>query len=331
VYSSAGAKRSLWIRPLDSLAAQPLAGTEGAVYPFWSPDGRYLYYSEDSSPGKIYQYNPDPNGQIYVIKRLDRRSGRHELQNLTVNIALEGDFDRIHTEGDNSLCLPTDTMKNTVYALAGQTQEIEEVDAFGRRLATYFLENNLQVSRVVIDIVEHRWKRMKFDGKEHAHSFQKGSDEKRISKITASRDEETIESGVDDLIVLKTTDSGFAGFIKDKYTTLPETTDRIFSTAINAVWRYATADAASDALFEAIRRTILQVFAEHDSLSVQHTLYAMGKAVLHKFAEVDEIAFSLPNIHCLPVDMTKFGQPSDNRIFVPTDEPHGLIETRLTR
>lgn len=268
--------------------------------------------------------------RVRLIK-VDRRTARHEIQNLTLNIALEGDFEAIHTIGDNSLCLPTDTMKNTVYALAGQTQEIEAPEVFGQRLATHFLSGNPQVTRVTIDIVEHTWKRMKFDGADHPHSFVKGNDEKRTSKITASRESVTIWSGVEDLIVLKTTDSGFAGFIKDPYTTLPEVTDRIFSTAIKGSWRYGNVSDATDEIFDAIRQTILRVFAGHNSLSVQHTLYAIGQQILDTFAAVDEIAFSLPNIHCLPIDMTRFGQQNDNRIFVPTDEPHGLIEARLTR
>ncbi len=265
------------------------------------------------------------------LMKIKRSVDRHELQNITVNIAFEGDFEAIHTVGDNSLCLPTDTMKNTVYALAGQTQDIEEIEAFGRRLAEHFLANNPQVSRVIIDIFENAWKRMKFDGDEHDHSFVRGSGEKRTAKIIAARGNVTIESGVEDLIVLKTTNSGFVGFIKDAFTTLPETTDRIFSTAIKATWRYAKSDAATGEAFQSIRQKILNVFAGHDSLSVQHTLYAIGEAILDQFPAVEEIAFSLPNIHCLPIDMTKFGQANDNRIFVPTDEPHGLIEARLSR
>ena len=260
------------------------------------------------------------------------RSGEfHEVQNLTLNIALEGDFEAIHVRGDNSACLPTDTMKNTVYALAGERSEIEEVEAFGQRLAQHFLINNQQVSRATIDLVEHSWKRMKFDGQKHPHSFVKGSDEKRTAKITATRERVTVESGVEDLIVLKTAASGFAGFIKDPFTTLPETDDRILSTAIKANWRYTHPDAADDDVFEAIRRTILSEFSDHNSLSVQHTLYAIGDAILERFAVVDEIAFSLPNIHCLPVDISKFGVKNTNSIFVPTDEPHGLIEARLAR
>lgn len=280
-------------------------------------------------PAKIAHSNYGKS-RVRLIK-VARDSDRHEIQNLSIDIALEGDFDAIHREGDNRLCLPTDTMKNTVYALAGETREIEEVEAFGIRLASYLLLNNAQVGRVRLRMAEHGWKRMKVNGVDHDHSFIRGSGEKRIAKIDSTREHTTVESGVEDLIVLKTTRSGFAGFPRDKYTTLPEATDRIFSTAIKSIWRYEMPNTAYDELFKAIRQTIIEVFANHDSLSVQHTLFAMGEAALERFAEIAEITFSLPNIHCLPVDMTKFGQENENRIFVPTDEPHGLIEARLTR
>jgi urate oxidase len=265
------------------------------------------------------------------LMKVARHGERHELQNLTVKIAFEGDFTEVHTTGDNSLVLPTDTMKNTVYTLAQQTQEIEEIEVFAMRLADYFLTSNPQVTRTIIEIEEHNWTRIGVGGKPHQHSFIKSGDEKRTAIISAARGGATVESGIEDLIVLKTTRSGFVGYIKDQYTTLPETTDRIFATSIKAVWRYANANAATGDAWRDVRQTILETFAEHDSLSVQHTLYAMGEAVLEKFSDIAEIAFSLPNIHCLPVDFTRFGLENDNRIFVPTDEPHGLIEARLSR
>ncbi|MBA2493407.1 MAG: urate oxidase [Acidobacteria bacterium] len=265
------------------------------------------------------------------LMKVARTGERHELQNLTVKIAFEGDFTEVHTAGDNSQVLPTDTMKNTVYTLAHQTREIEEIEIFGLRLADYFLANNSQVTRVIVEIDEHAWTRINVGGEPHQHSFIKGGDEKRTAIISATHEGTTVESGVEDLIVLKTTKSGFVGYIKDRYTTLPETTDRIFATSIKAVWRYANTDAATGENWRDIRQTIIETFAEHDSLSVQHTLYAMGEAVLEKFPDITEIAFSLPNIHCLPLDFTRFGLENDNRIFVPTDEPHGLIEARLSR
>ncbi len=268
--------------------------------------------------------------RVRLIK-VARNGARHEIQNLSVNIALEGDFESIHTLGDNTLCLPTDTMKNTVYALAGETSALEPPERFGRRLADFFLANNPQVSLVRLQITEVGWRRMAFDDIEHAHSFVKGSDEKRTVSITATRHSLTIEAGIEGLIVLKTSGSCFTGYVKDAFTTLPEATDRILSTSVKATWRYGDPDAASDELYNSIRNTILEIFAGHESQSVQHTLYAMGEAVLEQYPDVAEIAFSLPNIHCLPVDISKFGLQNDNCIFVPTDEPHGLIEARLVR
>jgi urate oxidase len=265
------------------------------------------------------------------LLKVARRDDRHELQETTVKIAFEGEFTEVHTVGDNNLVLPTDTMKNTVYALASQTREIEEIETFAMRLANHFLTNNPPVTRVIIEIAEHGWTRMASGEQTHPHSFIKGSNEKRVTKVSITRESAAIESGVEDLIVLKTTKSGFVGYIKDQYTTLPETTDRIFATSIKANWLYANADAATGKIWGKARQTIIETFAGHDSLSVQHTLYAMGEAVLEKFPDIVEISFSLPNIHYLPVDLARLGLQNGNQIFLPTDEPHGLIEARLSR
>lgn len=265
------------------------------------------------------------------LMKVARNGAIHEIQNITVKISLQGEFTEVHTVGDNSKCLPTDTMKNTVYALSSQTQEIEEIETFALRLTKHLLANNPQVERVVIEIDEHSWTRMNVSGELHEHSFTKGTDEKRTAKINATRENTTVESGIEDLIVLKTTKSGFVGFIKDQYTTLPEATDRIFCTSVKADWRYNDPESATGEAWRDIRKAIIETFAKHDSLSVQHTLYAMGEAVLEKFPEIAEIAFSLPNIHILPVDLARLGLENDNRIFMPTDEPHGLIEARLSR
>jgi len=265
------------------------------------------------------------------LMKVERDGDTHHLQNINVKIALEGDFDEIHTLGDNSKCLPTDTMKNTVYALAAQIEGIEEIECFGLRLARYFLAQNEQVSRALIDIIEHKYTRIPVNGEPHVHSFTKSGGEKRTTSIRATRDSESVESGLEDLTVIKTTKSGFAGFLKDKYTTLPEVSDRIFCTSVKANWRYTRPDAATEELWNSVRTTILDTFATHDSLSVQHTLYAMGEAVLDSHPDVTEIAFSLPNIHCIPVDVTRFGENENHAIFWPTEEPHGLIEARLTR
>ena len=268
--------------------------------------------------------------RVRLIKVV-RAGPRHEIQNFTINIALEGDFESIHTTGDNSLCLPTDTMKNTVYALAGETDELEQPEEFGQRLADHFLSRNPQVSAVRIHIAETGWRRMEFNDDEHPHSFLRDNDEKRTATIHASRVLMKVEGGIEGLVVLKTSGSAFTGYIKDPYTTLPEATDRILSTSIKATWEYADPNAATYKRFRSIRETILELFAGHDSKSVQHTLYAIGEAVLERFSDITEIRFSLPNIHCIPVDVARFGLVDRNCIFIPTDEPHGLIEATITR
>lgn len=275
-------------------------------------------------------HNSYGKSRVRLIKVV-RSEGRHEIQNLSLDIALEGDFETIHTAGDNRLCLPTDTMKNTVYALAGEIEEFEPAELFGRRLAQYFLNNNPHISVVRIRLAETSWERMRFDDGEHPHSFIRGSEEKHTALINASRTSVTLESGIEDLVVLKTAGSSFTGYIKDKFTTLPEATDRILSTSVKATWRYSDPDSATEEGFRAIRQTILEIFAGHESESVQHTLYAIGEAVLNRFQSINEIRFSLPNIHCLPVDVSRFGIEDRNCIFIPTEEPHGLIEATLTR
>ncbi len=278
----------------------------------------------------ILAHNNYGKSRVRLVK-VARHEDRHDLQDITVHIAFEGDFESAHMRGDNSKVLPTDTMKNTVYALAKQVPEIEEIEDFALRLAEHFLKNNAQTSQVTVKIEENVWTRIAVAGVPHHHSFTKSNDEKRTTKVTASRENVIVESGFENLLVLKTTQSGFEGFLKDQYTTLKETNDRIFATAIKAAWLYTRPEIASGTLWRGARQLILETFATHDSLSVQQTLYAMGEAVLNKYEDISEIALSLPNKHCLLVDLARFGMENKNEIFVPTDEPHGLIEATIKR
>jgi urate oxidase len=130
---------------------------------------------------------------------------------------------------------------------------------------------------------------------------------------------------------MKTSDSAFAGFPRDEFTTLPETLDRLFVTSLTATWLYGEHDVDFAALFQSVRTTLLETFAQHDSLSVQHTLYAMGQVVLDTIDAVSSIRLEMPNRHHLPIDLTKFGMPNRNEVFVATEEPHGLIKATLSR
>jgi urate oxidase len=263
------------------------------------------------------------------LVKVDRRAARHELRDLTVAVALEGDFVEAHVTGDNARILPTDTMKNSVYGLALEHLD-DSIEAFGIFLAGHFLKA-APVTSARIKIQEHLWRRIAVAGREHDHSFTRASAAVRTTRVTGSADGVEVRSGVRGLDILKTTASGFVGYIKDAFTTLPETTDRIFATSLNAEWTYAPGKHDYDALWRDAHAAIEETFAEQHSLSVQHTLYAMGEEVLKRCPPVTRIRFAMPNKHHLLVDLGRFGMTNRNQIFVATREPYGLIEGEVVR
>ena len=264
------------------------------------------------------------------LVKVERHGSRHDLSDLNVNILLSGAFEPAYVDGDNSRVLPTDTMKNTVYALA-RKQPLGEIEEFGMRLADHFLSHQPHVASARIAIDQSIWKRILVGGRAHDYSFLHAGDERRTAVIEKDRGGAKIISGIRDLVVLKTTNSAFTGYIKDEYTTLKETRDRIFGTAIKAEWTWRGSGLAYGPCWHAARETMLEIFAGHQSLGVQHTLYAMGEAILDRVDAIDTIRLSMPNRHCLLVDLAPFGMDNPNEVFVPVDEPHGLIEATLAR
>ncbi len=264
------------------------------------------------------------------LLRVAKQEGRHDIRELTIGIRFEGDFEAAHTKGDNRKILPTDTMKNTVYALARQ-HSLETTEAFGLQLIEHFLTYNPQVSRVIIEASENIWARLPHGGKPHAYAFTRAGGERRTALLRATREGTVVRAGIEDLVVLKTTDSAFQDFKMDPYTTLKEDTDRILSTVIRANWLYTDEDAEFGPLWHSARQMLLDAFAEHDSQSLQHTLYAMGEAVLNNFDNISEIHLSLPNKHFHLVDLAPLGMDNPGSVFLPTDEPHGLIEATLRK
>lgn len=256
------------------------------------------------------------------LVKVRRADAEHQLVDLTIDVALEGAFDAVYTDGDNSSCLATDTMKNTVYAFA-RREPLDHAESFAATLADYFaMQPAVTVAR--IQVAEHRWTRL------HPHAFARTGEEEWTTVATRTAGRTSITSGLRGLVVLKTTDSAFSGFPRDRYTTLPETRDRILATSMTATWRYAEGF-SEFSMRTAVRAALLQTFAGHRSESVQHTLYAMGEAALAACDGITEIQLSLPNRHHLLVDLAPFGLDNPNEIFVATDQPYGLIEARIAR
>jgi urate oxidase len=265
------------------------------------------------------------------LVRVKRHRDRHDFVEWAVQILLQGDFDSCFIDGDNSKILATDTMKNTVYSLARDSSAACMED-FGQELVDFLLRRNPQVSHVEVTISEKAWEHVLAAGKPHPSTFVQSSTERQTTKLACSPGEKcTVSSGLENLLIMKTSGSGFEGYIKDSLTTLPPTADRLFGTALSAEWNYTAGKLTFPELRTKVREILVAVFAGHDSKSVQHTLYAMGEAVLAGVPEVDEIEMTMPNLHCLLVDLSRFGQDNPNEIFVPTDEPHGYIQARIGR
>jgi urate oxidase len=265
------------------------------------------------------------------LLRVVRQEGRHDIKELTVGIQFEGDFEPAHTKGENKKILPADTMKNSVYVI-GRQYPVEAIEDFALHLIEHFLTYNEQVSRVRIEMTENQWSRIPHGTKPHAFAFTRANGQgERTANLNGAREGIMIRAGLRDLDVLKTAKSAFDGFLRDPYTTLKEDRNRILSTTIQADWLYEGDEVEFSPVWYGVRQTLLETFAEHDSKSLQHTLYAMGEAVLATFDRIREIHLSLPNKHFNLADLAPFGMDNPGEVFLPTDEPYGLIEATLRK
>ncbi|MFK7766620.1 MAG: factor-independent urate hydroxylase [Mariniblastus sp.] len=264
------------------------------------------------------------------LSHIRRGDDAHDFVQIEVEIALDGDFDSAYSEGDNSKVVPTDTMKNTVYAIA-RLHGVESIETYAVHLANHFYDSFEQVQIATIKVYEHLWQRIDLDGSKHGHAFTGGSNEKNTCSVSSSADGLSLHSGLCGLQVLKTTESGFENFAQDKFTTLPPTSDRIFATTIKATWPCNDEHHDWTATRSTIRNLLLDVFSHTFSPSVQKTLHDMADSVLAACPEIDEISMNMPNQHHLHADLEKLNLQNDNDIFVPSPEPFGVISATIRR
>jgi len=257
------------------------------------------------------------------LVHVERSTPTHTPTDLNVSVALAGDLAAAHTDGDNANVLPTDTQKNTVYAFAAE-HGIGSVEEFALRLGRHFVETP-SIDRAVITIEAYPWRRL------GPHSFQRDGGEVRTARVTVDADTQHVVSGVTDLVLMNTTDSEFVGYHKDRYTTLPEATDRILATSVTAAWRHHRTPGDWDAAYATARSALADAFAGTYSRALQETLYAMGRRVLEADDGLAEVRLVLPNRHHFLVDMTPFGLTNDGIVFHADDRPYGLIEGTVRR
>jgi urate oxidase len=265
------------------------------------------------------------------LTKVTRNQGRHELKELSIDIQLEGAFEESYTTGDNTQVIATDSMKNTVYVLAAK-EEISDIESFGKRVASHFLGTYKHVTACSINLIEELWQPITSEsGQNYPNAFFGAGAEKHCAYVHGTRELVSVESAVEGLNLVKTTDSEFWGFVRDEYTTLPDAKDRIFGTSVSARWSYSAEKPDYQTSYRTMRNIILEVFATHKSLGVQHTMHEMGQVALERLPEIDEITITMPNKHRILFNLQPFGLENKNEIFVVTDEPYGLISATIKR
>ena len=268
------------------------------------------------------------------VVRIYRDTPRHQIRDLNVSSALRGRFEDAHTTGDQRDVLPTDTQKNTAFAFAKE-KGIGAIEDFAHTLGGHFIDSAPAADGARIEIEEYPWERISVDGAGHDHSFVRAGSGIRTTVVNVdgrgAERKAHVVSGVHDLTLLKSTGSEFHGFLKDKYTTLPETDDRVLATSLVARWRYNHTAVDWDKSYDEIKGLLLEQFARIHSYALQQTLYGMGEAVLQQHPEVAEIKFSAPNKHHFLVDLSPFGVENPGEVFIAADRPYGLIEATVVR
>lgn len=264
------------------------------------------------------------------IMRVARDTARHEVRELSTQVMLTGDFSASFLSSDNSKVIATDTVKNIVNIVARDNPALENED-FVQAIAAYFFAHYSHVDAVTIDTLETKWDRLMVAGAPHDHAFKMDANGKPTVQLSATRASQTLISGITGFTFLKSTESGWVNYYRDDATTLPETTDRIFSTAMQAAWTWHTAPASYPAANAKVLDVMMEVFATTYSPSVQNSLYLMASAALEAVSEISEISLACPNKHYLPINMGFFKRDNPNVVFTPTDEPHGQIECTVRR
>jgi urate oxidase len=264
------------------------------------------------------------------VVRIYREASRHEIRDLNVSTSLRGPFEPAHLEGNQSNVLPTDTQKNTAFAYA-KSHGVGSIEDYGLALARHFVADIAPVAGARIEIEEFAWERAVIDGVEHDHAWTRRGPEIRTAAITVDASGEHVIGGIKELVLLKSTGSEFFGFLKDEYTTLEETHDRVMATSLTAHWRFMGTDVDWDAAYAQVTATVIREFAMLQSLALQQTLWKIGTAILESVPEIAEVKMSAPNKHHVAVDLSPFGLENPGEVFIAADRPYGLIQATVMR
>ena len=268
------------------------------------------------------------------IMKIERGGERHSVFQAVVGVDAEGE--RVvdaYTKGDNSAIVATDTMKNFVYALV-MRHPISSVEDLARHIGREHLSRYSTMSRATVTVEQVTWEPIRDRGDEAPMdriSFWRRGGEEDWARAACRRDSVALEAGFRDLVLLKTTDSAFSGYVVDEYTTLPYTEDRVLATSASVEWKLPDGDLDYGALREQVKAITIEVFVRLRSRSVQELADEIGGTVLERCPDVREISLRLPNLHCNLLDLSRFGIENEDTVYVPTEAPHGDLYVTMGR
>lgn len=269
---------------------------------------RTMYYGKGDV--WVFRSYAKPLTGITVIPESPFRGRENVLFGMNIKIAVKGEeFLTSFTEGDNSLVVATDSMKNFILRHAahytGATME-----GFLEYASRRFIETYPQMTGVRMNATQVPFENVQVgspDGNIPSDLvFKYSHNESAGAIVEVERSGEDIEityaqSSVKNLRLIKVKGSGFAGFVRDEYTTLPETSDRPLFIFLDIHWKYKNpADGLDDTRnsyvdAEQIRDIAATVFHENNSPSIQYLIYLIGLRILKNFSQLEEVSFESNN------------------------------------
>ncbi|KAK4528244.1 hypothetical protein GAYE_SCF53G6179 [Galdieria yellowstonensis] len=275
------------------------------------------------------------------VAKAKRGPGRYTelFQEFVVQVSLEGGTESSFLRGDNSQVVATDTCKNIVYWVV-KHHPCDSVEKLAMDIGCFFLAHYAFVKCSQVRVERLPWSRANLHGKSHSHGFVRQAEEYNFASVTCTRVAKQNEvppytntfgcfdhslyailltSGVDKWKLLKTTCSGWEGFYRDQFTTLPETNERILATECQISWTYSSRQYAElgkldfPKVLSQVQDIVRQRFFGDStngvySPGVQKTLFDIGAQILMSCPLLENVSLSMPNIHYLPANLEVFSK-----------------------
>lgn len=306
--------------------------TEAVKHP--TEQNRTMYYGK----GDVFVYRTyaSPLENIQPIPESSFEGRSNIIFAMDIQIALKGEaFFSSFSEGDNSKVIATDSMKNFILRHAG-SYEGSTMEGFLEYISARFYETYSHIDGIVVSAVQKLFNEVEIGDESGIRKSPLVFDEKErelpVASLETERSTETDnnytiasrQSGVKDLHLIKVKGSSFQGYIKDEYTTLPETTDRPLFIYLDINWIYNDSrdylnSYVSSEQVAGIARTL---FHELNSPSIQSLIYYIGLRVLERFPQLAEVSFESNNRTWeLIVDETS---SDEGRVFTDPRPPFGF-------